>query len=138
MLQRIGISLDDNLLLQFDEYINKRGYQNRSEAVRDLIRKQLVNQEWSSPSDDSEKVAVVVLVYDHDSSDLSQRLTSIQHKNHKAVVSALHVHMDAHKCLEVLIIRGNSKEILTMGEALASTKDVKYGKVIPATSGINL
>ncbi len=139
MLARVGISLEDNLLEQFDRLIERRGYQNRSEAIRDLIRDQLVQEEWSEPGQDSsEKVAVVSIVYDHDSSSLSQKLTHLQHEHHRSVVSALHVHLDAHNCLEVLILRGKAKEILSMGESLVSTKGVKYGKLMPATTGRGL
>jgi len=139
MLERVGISLEDSLLAQFDKLIERRGYQNRSEAVRDLIRDQLVQEEWSEKGKNGgEKVAVVSIVYDHDSSSLSQKLTHIQHEHHRAVVSALHVHLDAHNCLEVLILRGKAAEIISMGESLVSTKGVKYGKVMPATTGRGL
>jgi CopG family nickel-responsive transcriptional regulator len=135
MLERIGISLDDDLLSKFDELIAEKGYQNRSEAVRDLLREALVQREWSRARAGQERVAVVVLVYDHDSSSLSQKLAHIQHKNHRAVVSALHVHLDPHNCLEVLVLRGDAGEIAKMGDGLIATKGVKYGRVVPATSG---
>jgi CopG family transcriptional regulator, nickel-responsive regulator len=138
MLQRIGISLEDELLDRFDELIGEKGYVNRSEAIRDLIRGELVQRAWSSSRSDEERVVVVTLVYDHDSSSLAQKLTHIQHENHLAVVSSLHVHMDAHNCLEVLVLRGKGKDIVAMGESLASTRGVKYGKVVPATTGQDL
>ncbi len=135
MLQRIGISLEDGLLERFDALIEEKGYVNRSEAVRDLIRGELVHREWSLSSSEADRVAVVTLVYDHDSASLAQKLTHIQHENHLAVVSSLHVHMDPHNCLEVLVLRGKAKDILRMGEGLASTRGVKFGKVVPATTG---
>ena len=106
MIERIGISLEADLLEQFDRLIEQKGYVNRSEAIRDLIRDALVQREWSEAAAPEEQVAVVTLVYDHDSSSLAQKLAHIQHENHKAVVSALHVHMDEHNCLEVLVLRG--------------------------------
>ncbi len=138
MLQRIGISLEDELLERFDELIGEKGYVNRSEAIRDLIRGELVQRAWSSSRSDEERVVVVTLVYDHDSSSLAQKLTHIQHENHLAVVSSLHVHMDPHNCLEVLVLRGKGQDIVTMGESLVSTRGVKYGKVVPATTGHEL
>jgi CopG family nickel-responsive transcriptional regulator len=138
MLQRIGISLEDELLEKFDEIIDEKGYVNRSEAIRDLIRGELVQRQWSSSRSDEERVVVVTLVYDHDSSSLAQKLTHIQHENHLAVVSSLHVHMDAHNCLEVLVLRGKAKDIMAIGESLVSTRGVKYGKVVPATTGQDL
>jgi len=135
MLERIGISLEEGLLAQFDRLIAEKGYVNRSEAIRDLIRDALVQREWSESEGRAERVAVVTLVYDHDASNLSHKLAHIQHENHKAVVSALHVHMDQHNCLEVLVLRGRAREILAMGEGLLSTRGVKFGKLVPATTG---
>ena len=138
MLERIGISLEDDLLAQFDRLSAAKGYVNRSEAIRDLIRDALVQREWSESAAREERVAVVTLVYDHDSQSLAQKLAHIQHENHKAVVSALHVHLDEHNCLEVLVLRGRAKDVVSMGEGLVSTKGVKYGKVVPATTGQGL
>jgi CopG family nickel-responsive transcriptional regulator len=138
MIERIGVSLEAELLGQFDRLIAEKGYVNRSEAIRDLIRDALVQREWSQSKGREERVAVAVLVYDHDSSSLAQKLAHIQHENHRAVVSALHVHMDEHNCLEVLVLRGGARDILTMGEGLVSTKGVKYGRLVPATTGQTL
>ena len=138
MLERIGVSLEGELLARFDELIAEKGYVNRSEAIRDLIRDALVQRAWSQSEAREERVAVVTLVYDHDSSSLAQKLAHIQHENHKAVVSALHVHMDEHNCLEVLVLRGRAKDVVRMGEGLVSTKGVKYGRLVPATTGQDL
>ncbi len=138
MIERIGISLEDELLARFDRLIEEKGYENRSEAIRDLIRDALVQRAWSQPDGREERVAVVTLVYDHDATSLAHKLAHVQHENHKAVVSALHVHMDAHNCLEVLVLRGRGREVLAMGEELISTKGVKYGKLVPATTGQTL
>jgi len=138
MLERIGISLDDDLLAQFDRLILEKGYVNRSEAIRDLIRDALVQREWAQSGRREERIAVVALVYGHDSSSLAQKLANIQHDNHKTVVAALHVHMDQHNCLEVLVLRGRAREVIAIGEGLVSTKGVKYGKLIPATTGQTL
>ncbi len=138
MVERIGVSLESDLLSQFDRLIAVKGYVNRSEAIRDLIRDALVQREWSESKGPEERVAVVTLVYDHDSSSLAQKLAHIQHENHRAVVSALHVHMDEHNCLEVLVLRGQAGDVISMGEGLVSTKGVKYGKIVPATTGQSL
>jgi len=138
MVERIGISLEVDLLKQFDRLIADKGYVNRSEAIRDLIRDSLVQREWSESTGREERVAVVTLVYDHDASSLAHKLAHIQHENHKAVVSALHVHMDEHNCLEVLVLRGRASDVIAMGEGLVSTRGVKFGKVQPATTGQGL
>jgi CopG family nickel-responsive transcriptional regulator len=112
---------------------------NRSEAIRDLIRDALVQREWAAEQEgDAERVAVATLVYDHESSGIAQKLGQIQHENHRAVVSALHVHLDAHNCLEVLVLRGRARDVLAMGDGLVSTKGVKYGKLTLATTGEGL
>ncbi len=138
MLERIGVSLDHDLLVQFDRLISEKGYVNRSEAIRDLIRDSIVHREWAQSSAREERIAVVALVYDHDSSSLAQKLANIQHENHQTVVAALHVHMDQHNCLEVLVLRGHAPEVIAIGEGLVSTKGVKYGKLVPATTGQDL
>jgi len=138
MLERIGISLESELLEQFDKLIAEKGYVNRSEAIRDLIRESLVQRSWAESDGRDERVAVAALVYDHDATSLAHKLAHIQHENHKAVVSTLHVHMDAHNCLEVLVLRGRAKDVISMGEGLVSTKGVKYGKLLPATTGQDL
>jgi len=138
MIERIGISLEADLLEQFDRLIEQKGYATRSEAIRDLIRDALVQREWAEAGGAEERVAVATLVYDHDSSSLAQKLAHIQHENHKAVVSALHVHMDEHNCLEVLVLRGRARDVVRMGEGLVSTKGVKFGKLVPATTGQGL
>ena len=135
MLERVGISLEDDLLHQFDGLIAEKGYVNRSEAIRDLIRDVLVQREWSRSEAKDERVAVVTLVYDHDASSLAHKLAHIQHENFRAVVSSLHVHLDPHNCLEVLVLRGRARDVISMGEGLVSTKGVKFGRLLPATTG---
>ncbi len=136
MLQRIGISLEDDLLEQFDELISERGYTNRSEAVRDLIREKLVQKQWQSAA--SRSMGVVMMVYDHHTLDLSQRLADVQHDHFANIVSTLHVHVDHDNCLEILILKGKTRDIQKLGEALVSVRGVKYGKFIPTTTGQGL
>lgn len=138
MLSRIGISLEKDLLDQFDSLIESKGYENRSEAFRDMIRDVLVKQEWENSDDnDGERVAVVTLVYDHHKHELGHKLTHIQHDHHEIVISTIHVHMDALNCLEVLLLKGQAKEVLNFGNKLISTRGVKLGRLILATEGNN-
>ncbi|MBN2343467.1 MAG: nickel-responsive transcriptional regulator NikR [Deltaproteobacteria bacterium] len=138
MLNRIGISLDEELLEQFDELIAERGYNNRSEAVRDMIREELIKKEWKEADENAIQVAVAVIVYDHDSHDLSHKLTHLQHNAHDLIISTTHVHMDENNCLEVLLLKGKAKHISALGNTLTSTSGVKMGKLIPATTGERL
>ena len=138
MLSRIGISLDDDLLARFDDLIAGRGYGNRSEAIRDLIREDLVREEWEGADDEAPRVAVAVLVYDHHERELGQKLTSAQHAHHEIVVSTMHVHMDARHCLEAIVLKGPGREVARMGNRLIASRGVKLGKLILATTGRGL
>lgn len=138
MLSRIGISLDDTLLEQFDELIEERGYNNRSEAVRDLIREELVKKEWEEDADEGPKVAVAMLVFDHDARELGQKLTRTQHADHNLIVSSMHVHMDPHNCLEVIVLKGPGRDIIRVGNSLISNRGVKLGRLLLATRGDKL
>ena len=101
-LARIGVAIDSALLDKFDRLIKQRGYANRSEAFRDLIRDELVQKSWESP--DSDVVGTVTLVYDHHVRMLNEKLTDMQHDHHKNILSTLHVHLDHDNCLEVLVV----------------------------------
>lgn len=133
---RFGISLPQSLLSRFDRLISRKGYANRSEAIRDLMRKYLVEQEWESG--EKETVGTVTLVYDHEKRDLGSVLTGLQHRHTDSVISVLHVHLDAHNCLEVVVMKGKPARIRRIGDKLISTKGVKYGKLTAATIGENL
>ena len=133
---RFGISINDRLLERFDRLIEEKGYVNRSEAIRDLIRNALVEEAWSK--EDEEAVGTVSLVYDHHTRDLADKLTDHQHSHHKEIVSSLHVHLDAHHCLEVVVLKGKAKDIKRLAEELIGTKGVKHGKLMTTTTGENL
>jgi len=135
-LTRFGISIDARLLDRFDQLIDDKGYVNRSEAIRDLIRAALVDEEWAR--DDRETVGTVTLVYDHHTRDLSDRLTEHQHSHHDEIVSALHVHLDAHHCLEVVVVRGKARQVKRLADELIGTKGVKHGKLVTSTTGQDL
>ncbi len=130
---RFGVSLDEELLSRFDALCDEKSYQTRSEAIRDLIRSALVQKQWEE--DDQETVGVLSLVYDHHQSDLSQKLTEIQHQALDVVVTSMHIHLDHHNCLEVLVLRGPGKTIRETSQKLVSTKGVKHGKVNLTTTG---
>ncbi|MCK4839648.1 MAG: nickel-responsive transcriptional regulator NikR [Desulfobulbaceae bacterium] len=131
---RFGVSIDERLLDSFDKLIGAKGYSNRSEAVRDLIRNALVDDQWSH-DDEEEMVGTVSLVYNHHTRELSDKLTEHQHSHHQNIVSALHVHLDAHNCLEVVVLKGKAKEIRRLADELIGTKGVKHGRLMTTTSG---
>ena len=103
-LVRFGVSIDERLLQRFDALVAEMSYVNRSEALRDLIRNALVEDQWKAG--DTEAIGTVTLVYDHRAHDLADKLTDHQHSHHEEIVSTLHVHLDARYCLEVIVLRG--------------------------------
>jgi len=135
-LSRIGVAIDSDLLEKFDKLIGRRGYTNRSEAFRDLIRDELVEKAWESP--ESRVVGTVTLVYDHHVRLLSDKLTEIQHEFYHHILSTLHVHLDPDHCLEVLVLRGKAAEVRKIAETLISTKGVKHGRLTITTTGVEL
>jgi CopG family transcriptional regulator, nickel-responsive regulator len=135
-LSRIGVAIDTELLDRFDDLIGQRGYTNRSEAFRDLIRDELVEKASESP--ESHVVGTVTLVYDHHVRMLNEKLTDIQHDFHRIILSTLHVHLDHDNCLEVLVVRGKSGEVRKVADTLISTKGVKHGRLTITTPGAGL
>src|SRR5271155_1967312 len=134
-LIRTGVSLEEDLLHQFDHLIAKRGYENRSEALRDLIREALLAEIVVS---NKPVVGTLTLVYDHHVPNLSQKLTEMQHHAQTMVLAATHVHLDHHYCLEVIIMKGKSKEIQEMADRILATRGVELGKLVLTHSGAAL
>lgn len=136
-LARFSVAMDEGLLGLFDELVARRGNAvNRSEAVRDLVRDALVDAEWQDS--DEEIIGTITMVFDHHASDLSEKLDSLQHAHHRQIISSMHVHLDAHNCLEVIVVRGASAEVRAIADGLLGTKGVKHGKLVPTTTGRHL
>ena len=133
---RFGISMEDTLLGKFDQLIGRKGYTNRSEAIRDLIRDSLVQAEWEAGSE--ETLGTITIVYSHHTRELSDVLNHLQHRYYKSIVSTTHIHMDEHNCLEVLIVRGKGEEIKKISDRLIATRGVKHGKLSLTTTGKDL
>ena len=135
-LLRFGISIDSRLLKQFDDLIADKGYVNRSEAIRDLIRNNLVAE--ASSCDEEEIVGTVTIVFDHHTRELARQLTDRQHASHGSVISSLHVHLDARNCLEVIVVKGKAREVKKLADEMIGTRGVKHGKLVMTTSGKDL
>jgi CopG family nickel-responsive transcriptional regulator len=135
-LVRFGVSMEDGLLAAFDAMIAAKGYANRSEAVRDLVRQQLVRDQWQAGR--SPAVGALCLVYNHHVRDLSNHLTEMQHSHVSQIVSTLHVHLDHDNCLEVLVLRGKAAELQSLSDKLIATRGVKHGQLVMTTSGKHL
>ena len=126
-LTRISISLETALLKAFDGFLGAKGYETRSEAVRDLIRDRLIKEEAHKAG--GEQVAVVTLVYDHHARELAARLIDKQHHHHELVVASLHVHLGERHCLEVSVLRGRAGAVRHLAEELLATKGVLHGEI---------
>ncbi len=135
-LERYTVTIQSELLTRFDDLIQKRGYTNRSEAIRDLVRDALVEEEWAREGD--KVAAIVTLVYDHHIPDLANRLTDLQHHHPGLVVAATHIHLDNDNCLEVVILRGESGQVKHLAEKMIALRGVKHGKVVHTTEGSHI
>lgn len=133
MVTRFGISLETGLLKDFDALIVRKGYENRSEAIRDLIRDTLLKEEWLDGK--KQTTGIVMIVYDHHQSNLAQKMTGMQHSHHDAVIASLHSHLDEHDCLEVILLKGVGKRIQEIADNIIATRGVRFGRFIPATGG---
>lgn len=120
---RFGVSMENELLSRFDEYINAKGYKNRSEALRDLIRHSFVKEEWKG----NESVAgALLIVYDHHQRELADKLLDIQHDFQNLIISTQHVHLDHDHCLEIIVVKGKAQVIAKLRDRLKSSKGVKH------------
>ncbi len=133
---RFGVSIDEKLLTRFDSLITEKGYVNRSEAIRDLIRDMLVAEEISDQ--ESDVMGTLIMIYSHDVKEISDTLNDIQHHYYKNIVSTLHVHIDEHNCIEILLIKGKAKTVQSIADHLLSTKNVKHGKLTLTSTGKHL
>jgi CopG family nickel-responsive transcriptional regulator len=134
-LSRTGVSLENDLLKEFDRLITKRGYANRSEAFRDLIREALLAETVES---NKPVVGTLTLVYDHHVPNLAQKLTEVQHHAGAMILAATHVHLDHNYCLEVIIMRGRSKDLQAVADGMLALRGVELGKLVLTNSGASL
>ena len=134
-LARFGVSLDKELLRKFDERIKEKKYTNRSEAIRDLIRDDLVKKEWQ---EGKEVTGSITLVYNHHKRELTNLLIDIQHDYHDTVLSTQHIHLDEDNCLEIVVVKGKPREIEELYGKLKSAKGVKHGGFSMATTGMEI
>jgi CopG family nickel-responsive transcriptional regulator len=132
---RFGVSLPQRLLENFDNLLAEKGYSTRSEAIRDLIRDFLVKQKWNEKG---EVVGTLTLVYSHDVRGVTDKLTETQHKHHGNIISSMHVHLDQHSCMEVLVIIGEAGDVKKISDGIIASKGVKHGKLVMTTRGESL
>lgn len=134
-LVRFGVSLEEDLLVKFDQHIKQRKYTNRSEALRDMIREELVKKEWT---ENKEVTGAITLVYDHHTRELVNKVLDVQHDHHDCILSTQHIHLDHHNCFEIIVTKGKSKDIEVLYQKLKSVKSVKHAGFMMATKGKDL
>lgn len=134
-LARIGVSLERDLLKWFDGAISKKNYNNRSEAIRDLIRDQMVAEEIDK---DEVVVGTLTIIYDHQRPNLTEKLVEAQHRAGGKVLTATHVHLDHHNCLEVIIMKGRSGDLKGLANRILSLRGVKHGQLVITSTGKRL
>jgi CopG family transcriptional regulator, nickel-responsive regulator len=134
-LVRFGVSLEEDLLKKFDNHLRQHEYTNRSEAIRDLIREELVKEEWT---ENREVTGAITIVYDHHTRELVNKVLDIQHDYHDYILSTQHIHLDHHNCFEIIVTKGKSKEIENLFRKLKSTKGIKHAGFLMATRGNDL
>lgn len=131
-LVRFGVSLDKELLEKYDAKIKLENYSNRSNAIADLIRKELIEQEWQ---ENKIITGVITIVFDHHKRDLVNNLTNIQHEHHKLIISSQHIHLDHDYCFEIIVVKGKPKELKNLCSKLKAAKGVKHANLNLATTG---
>jgi CopG family nickel-responsive transcriptional regulator len=131
-LKRFSVSLESDLLDQFDQYIHEQKYATRSEAVRQLLRETLTTHAWAQDSEDA--VATLTIVYDHHRTSLMEKLMDLQHRHARMVVSTMHIHLDSDHCLEVIALRGRATALQQMAAELKGLKGIHQGKLVLARS----
>ena len=129
---RFGVSLEEALLHNFDNLIKKRKYTNRSEAIRDLIRQELLKKNLE---EDREVAGAITFIYDHHQHDLLNKIIDVQHDHQDIIQSSQHIHLDHHSCLEIVAVKGNSKKVITLADMLKALKGVKHGSLSMSSTG---
>ena len=127
-MERVGVSFESELLGRFDTLIRKKGYTNRSEAIRDLVRKSLIESEIES--DKGDVIGTLTIIYDNDVGDVTNRLLQLQHHHHSEISSTTHIQIDEHTCLEVLVIQGKAKNLRKLADNIKAIKGVKHGELV--------
>ena len=128
-VERVGVSFEPDLLRKFDNFIQKKGYTNRSEAIRDLIRRYMVEEDIKT-DEKEEVIGTLTILYDHDIGDVANRLLHFQHHHHSEILYTTHVHIDEHNCLEIIIVKGKVKKVKKLADNITAIRGVKHGRLV--------
>ena len=133
-ITRFGVSIEPILLKKFDKMIKKEGYFNRSEAIRDMIRKNLIVKRYKNP--DEKVIGTLTMIYDHHTGNLTNKLLNLQHDHHNEILSTTHIHVDHHNCLEVLVLKGLAGNIQKLADNIKAIKGIKHGELVITKSSV--
>jgi CopG family nickel-responsive transcriptional regulator len=133
-ITRFGVSMDPDLLNEFDKIIKKKGYPNRSKAIRDIIRKDIVKEDTIAPNSDA--IGTLTIIYDHHQGKLTNKLLDLQHNHHNEILTTTHIHIDHHNCLEVLVLKGKTGEIKKLADNIRALKGIKHGELVITKSSL--
>ena len=133
-ITRFGVSIEPDLLKKFDKMIKKEGYTNRSEALRDMIRKNLIFEKNKDPNVNA--IGTLTILYDHHSGNLTNKLLGLQHDHHNEILSTTHIHIDHYNCLEVLVLKGKTGRIQKLADNIKSLKGIKHGELVITKSSL--
>ena len=131
---RFGVSIEPDLLSKFDKMIKKEGYSNRSEAIRDIIRKNLIIEKNKDP--DAKAIGTLTMIYDHHSGNLTSKLLDLQHDHHSEILTTTHIHIDHHNCLEILVLKGKIGNIQKLADNIKALKGIKHGELVITESSL--
>jgi CopG family transcriptional regulator, nickel-responsive regulator len=127
-ITRFGVSIEPDLLEKFDKIIKKEGYNNRSEALRDLVRKKIITEKIKNK--DEKAIGTLTMIYDHHTGNLTNKLLEIQHDHHNEILSTTHIHIDHHNCLEVLVISGKAGNVQKLADNIKALKGIKHAELV--------
>ena len=133
-ITRFGVSIEPNLLTKFDKIVKKRGYTNRSEAIRDLVRRDIIREESKDPN--AKSIGTLTMIYDHHTGNLTNKLLNLQHDHTKEIMSTTHIHIDHNNCLEVLVLKGRIGKIQKLADNIKSLKGIKHGELVMTKSSL--
>ena len=133
-ITRFGVSIEPDLLKKFDKIIKLEGCTNRSEAIRDLIRRNLIREENKNPN--TESIGTLTMIYDHHTGNLTNKLLDLQHDHTKEIMSTTHIHIDHNNCLEVLVLKGKTGNIQKLADNIKSLKGIKHGELVITKSSL--
>jgi len=133
-ITRFGVSIEPDLIVKFDKQIKKKGYTNRSEAIRDLIRKEIIKEKQTDP--EMQSIGTLTIVYDHHTGNLTERLLALQHDHTSEILTTTHIHIDHHNCLEVLILKGKIGRIQKLADQIKALRGIKHGELVMTRSSL--